>query len=48
MIVGGAPSEKESLSGKTFVGDDGLLLEKMLNAIEIIKKNISFEEIYDK
>ena len=40
MIIGGAPGEKEDQTGKAFVGEDGFLLEKMLNAINIKKKNI--------
>lgn len=40
MIIGSAPGEKDSLSGKTFFGNDGILLEKMLTAINIEKHNI--------
>ena len=40
MIIGGAPGEKEDISGTTYSGDDGSLLEKMLIAINIKKKNI--------
>jgi len=42
MIIGGAPSTQDDLSGKTFSGDDGVLLEKMLMAINIKKKEIYF------
>ena len=40
MIIGGAPGEKENRTGKSFVGEDGSLLEKMLNAINIKKENV--------
>ena len=40
MIIGGAPGEKENQTGKSFVGEDGSLLEKMLNAINIKKENV--------
>ena len=40
MIIGGAPSKSEDLSGKVFTGNDGSLLEKMLMAIKIKKQNI--------
>ena len=40
MIIGGTPGEKEDLNGKTFLGEDGKLLEKMLLAINIKKKDI--------
>ena len=40
MIIGGAPGKKEDQTGKSFVGEDGSLLEKMLNAINIKKDNI--------
>ena len=42
MIIGGAPSAQDDLSGKTFSGDDGVLLEKMLMAINIKKKKFIF------
>ena len=42
MIIGGAPGEKEDQKGKPFVGDDGSLLDKMLNAIDIKRENIYF------
>ena len=35
MIVGEAPGQKEDLEGKPFVGDAGILLNKMLKAINI-------------
>lgn len=40
MIIGGAPAEQENLSGKTYMGEDGQLLKKMLNAINIKKNDI--------
>ena len=40
MIIGGAPSEQDNTSGKTFSGNDGALLEKMLTAINIKKNEI--------
>ena len=40
MIIGGAPGEKEDQTGKPFVGEDGYLLEKMLNAIDIKKNDV--------
>lgn len=40
MIIGEAPGEKEEVSGKTFQGEVGAILEKMLLAINIRKKNI--------
>ena len=40
MMIGGVPGEKEDLDGKTYSGEDGKLLEKMLLAINIKKKNI--------
>jgi len=39
MIVGGAPGVKEDQSGSVFVGEDGILLDKMLQAINIKKNN---------
>jgi uracil-DNA glycosylase len=40
MIIGGTPSESDNKIGSPFNGEEGLLLEKMLNAINIKKKNI--------
>ena len=40
MIVGEGPGQKEDEEGKPFVGDAGLLLNKMLRAINIDRKNI--------
>ncbi len=40
MIIGEAPGLEEEKTGKTFQGDSGALLEKMLNAINIQRKNI--------
>jgi len=40
MIVGEAPDEKDELSRKTFSGENGALLKKMLQAINIKKENI--------
>ena len=38
MIVGEGPGQKEDEQGKPFVGDAGILLNKMLNAINIKEK----------
>ena len=40
MIVGEGPGQKEDELGKPFVGDAGTLLNKMLKAINIDRKNI--------
>ena len=40
MIVGEGPGQKEDELKKPFVGDAGILLNKMLNAINIDRKNI--------
>ena len=40
MIIGEGPGQKEDEQGKPFVGDAGLLLNKMLEAIQIKRKNI--------
>ena len=40
MLVGEGPGEKEDAQGKPFVGDAGMLLNKMLNAIKIKRENI--------
>ena len=40
MLIGEAPGEKEDLECQTFCGDDGALLNKMLIAIDIKKKDI--------
>ena len=40
MIVGEGPGQKEDETGKPFVGDAGLLLNKMLKAINIERKDI--------
>ncbi len=40
MIVGEGPGQKEDELKKPFVGDAGILLNKMLNAINIHRKNI--------
>ena len=40
MIVGEGPGQKEDELGKPFVGDAGNLLNKMLRAIKIERKNI--------
>ena len=40
MIIGEGPGQKEDEIGKPFVGDAGLLLNKMLEAIKINRKNI--------
>ena len=40
MIVGEGPGQKEDETGKPFVGEAGQLLNKMLKAIEIDRKNV--------
>jgi DNA polymerase len=40
MIVGEGPGQKEDEMGKPFVGDAGLLLNKMLKAINIDRNSI--------
>ena len=40
MIVGEAPDEKEDLEAKTFIGDVGVLLNKMLLAINIKREKV--------
>jgi len=40
MIIGEGPGQKEDEIGKPFVGDAGSLLNKMLKAIKIDRKNI--------
>ena len=40
MIVGEGPGQKEDEIGKPFVGDAGILLNKMLNAIKIKREKI--------
>ncbi len=40
MLVGEGPGEKEDIQGKPFVGEAGILLNKMLNAIKINRKDV--------
>ena len=40
MIIGEAPGAEEDKLGKPFVGAAGMLLNKMLNAINIIRENV--------
>ena len=40
MLVGEGPGEKEDAQGKPFVGDAGMLLNKMLNAIKIKREDV--------
>ncbi len=40
MIIGEGPGQKEDEQGKPFVGDAGLLLNKMLAAIQIKRNNV--------
>ena len=40
MIIGEGPGQKEDEQGKPFVGDAGILLNKMLDAIQIQRNNI--------
>tara|TARA_Y100001970_G_C14180067_1_gene829319 strand:+ start:1420 stop:1878 length:459 start_codon:yes stop_codon:yes gene_type:complete len=39
MLIGEAPGEEEDKTGKPFKGQAGVLLDKMLNAIEQNRKN---------
>ena len=44
MIVGEGPGQKEDQEGKPFVGDAGILLNKMLKSINIDrKKNLYYQ-----
>ena len=40
MIVGEGPGEKEAREGKPFVGEAGILLNKMLKAINLKRENV--------
>ena len=40
MFIGETPGEKEDASGLTFQGDVGILLDKMLSAINIVRENV--------
>lgn len=40
MIIGEAPGQKEDILGKPFVGDAGILLDKMLKAISLDRRNV--------
>ena len=40
MIIGEGPGQKEDELGKPFVGEAGLLLNKMLKAIKINRENV--------
>ena len=40
MLIGEAPGEIEDASGLAFQGDVGILLDKMLSAINIVRENI--------
>ena len=40
MIVGEGPGQKEDEQGKPFVGDAGILLNKMLTAIKLRRNNV--------
>ena len=40
MIIGEGPGQKEDELGKPFVGDAGMLLNKMLKSINIERKNV--------
>ena len=40
MLVGEGPGEKEDILGKPFVGEAGILLNKMLNAIKIKREDV--------
>ena len=43
MIVGEGPGQKEDQEGKPFVGDAGILLNKMLKSINIDRKNLYYQ-----
>ena len=45
MIIGEGPGAKEDEEGKPFVGDAGKLLDKMLMAINIERKNIYISNV---
>tara|TARA_A100001011_G_scaffold320190_1_gene340595 strand:+ start:204 stop:911 length:708 start_codon:yes stop_codon:yes gene_type:complete len=45
MIVGEGPGQKEDDQGKPFVGDAGMLLNKMLRAINIYRKDIYISNV---
>ena len=40
MLVGEGPGEKEDIQGKPFVGEAGILLNKMLSAIKIKREDV--------
>tara|TARA_B100000700_G_C14716949_1_gene701858 strand:- start:62 stop:766 length:705 start_codon:yes stop_codon:yes gene_type:complete len=40
MLIGEGPGQKEDEAGRPFVGDAGILLNKMLNAIDIVRNKI--------
>ena len=40
MLVGEGPGEKEDIQGKPFVGEAGILLNKMLNSIKIKREDV--------
>ena len=40
MLVGEGPGETEDIQGKPFVGEAGILLNKMLNAIKIKREDV--------
>ena len=40
MFIGEAPGEVEDKTGKPFKGEAGILLDKMLNAIELNRENV--------
>ena len=40
MLVGEGPGDKEDIQGKPFVGEAGILLNKMLNAIKIKREDV--------
>ncbi len=45
MLVGEAPGAKEDLEGRPFVGDAGKLLDKMLDFIQLSRKNFYISNI---
>ena len=46
MLIGEAPDEKEDLEAKTFCGDVGVLLNKMLLAIKIKREKVYLSLIH--
>lgn len=45
MVIGEGPGKQEDLSGRPFVGEAGKLLDKMLNAIHLTRKEVYIANI---